>query len=105
MISRDKQEKTINIPTLLKGRATSAFLEQALQRAGLQPEETIWIRVRSQSLEIMPALSPAPLSSDERAHRRRIVRRLYGIWSEEEEASFQRMRQELWSQWQPRNLP
>ena len=103
MISKDKQEKTINIPALLKGRATSSFLEQALQRAGLQPEETI--RVRSQSLEIMPALSPAPLSSDERARRQRIVRRLYGIWSEEEEASFQRMRQELWSQWQPRNLP
>ena len=50
------------------------------------------------------APTPAPLSKEERARRLRIVRRLQGIWSEDDEKAFRQAREELWSQWQPRNF-
>lgn len=35
------------------------------------------------------------------ARRLRIVQALRGVWSEEDEEAFRRMRSELWSQWNP----
>lgn len=49
-------------------------------------------------------LTPASFSEKDRARRLRIVRRLYGIWSEDDEVAFRRMRRELWSQWQPHSF-
>ena len=46
--------------------------------------------------------APAVFPAEELARRLRIVRRLYGIWSEADESAFRHMRQEVWSQWQPR---
>jgi hypothetical protein len=91
----------------IKGNATPTFLEQILQRAGFRPEDTIWVRVHPRGIEITASevrLEPAPLSKEERAHRLRIVRRLQGIWSEDDEKAFRQAREELWSQWQPRSF-
>ena len=98
--------------TLLQGTATPAFLEQVLQRAGLGVDETVWVRIRPRHIEILgPAepldsadLTPAKFSAEERALRLSIVRKLYGIWSDEDEGSFQALRQEIWSRWQARDL-
>lgn len=48
--------------------------------------------------------TPAVFSEEELARRLRIVRRLYRIWSEADESAFRQMRQEVWSQWQPRHF-
>ena len=61
-------------------------------------------RVRSSADGGEVTLKATALSSDERARRLQIVQRLYGLWSQEDEAAFERTRQELWSQWQPRNF-
>jgi hypothetical protein len=98
--------------TLLQGNATASFLEQVLREAGLDTDETIWVRVRPRHIEILgsretltPAeLTPANFSSEERARRLSIVRRLYGIWSEEQETAFQALRCEIESRWQTRDL-
>jgi hypothetical protein len=93
--------------TVLKGNATPIFLEQVLQQAGLSTDETIWVRVRPRHIEILGAedpLVPADMTEEERARRLRIVRQLYGIWSEQDETAFQALREELWSRWQPHNL-
>jgi hypothetical protein len=93
--------------TVLKGHATPSFLEQVLQQAGLSIDETIWVRVRPGHVEILGAkgqLVPAEMTEDERARRLRVVRQLYGIWSEKDETAFQTLREELWSRWQPHNL-
>jgi len=44
------------------------------------------------------------LSEEERERRLQIVHRLQGIWSEDDEAAFRQVREELWSQWQPRRF-
>ena len=49
-------------------------------------------------------LAPAVFPAEELARRLRIVRRLYGIWSEADESAFRQTRQEVWSQWQPRSF-
>ena len=98
--------------TLLQGNATPSFLEQILQQAGLSIDETIWVRVRPRHIEILgpaeplsPAdLTPADFSAEERARRLSIVRKLYGIWSEEDESAFHALRKEIWSRWQARDL-
>lgn len=46
----------------------------------------------------------AVFSAEEIARRLRIVRRLYGIWSEADESAFRQTRREVWSQWQPRSF-
>lgn len=46
----------------------------------------------------------AAFSKEEIARRLRIVRCLYGIWSEADESAFRQTRQEVWSQWQPRSF-
>jgi predicted DNA-binding antitoxin AbrB/MazE fold protein len=43
-------------------------------------------------------------SKEEQSHRLSIVRQLYGIWSEEDEAAFERKRKELWARWQPHSF-
>ena len=98
--------------TLLRGNATPAFLEQVLQQAGLDVDETIWVRVRRRHIEILgpaeplaPAdLTPASFSAEERARRLSVVRKLYGVWSKEQEDGFQALRKEIWSKWQTRDL-
>jgi hypothetical protein len=92
--------------TTFKGNATPSFLEQVLRRAGLI-DETIMVRVRPRHIEILGSeqeLVPADLPDDERTRRLRIVRRLYGLWSEQDEIAFRKTRTELWSQWQSRGL-
>ena len=92
----------------LKGNATSSFLEQALQHAGLRPEDTVWARVYPHRIEITTDEPWPPerssLSEKERTRRLHIVRCLQGIWSEQDEAAFMETRNKLWSQWQPRNF-
>ena len=44
------------------------------------------------------------LSEEERERRLQIVRRLQGIWSEDDEAAFRQVHEQLWSQWQPRRF-
>jgi hypothetical protein len=93
--------------TVLKGNATPSFLEQVLRQAGLGVNEAIWVRVRPGHVEILGTkeqLVPAEMTDEERVRRLRIVRQLYGIWSEKDEVAFQTLREELWSRWQPRNL-
>jgi hypothetical protein len=83
-----------------------------LQQAGLKVDETIWVRVRPRHIEILGRaepvtladLTPAGFSAEERARRLNIVRKLYGIWSKENEDTFQSERKEMWSRWQTRNL-
>ena len=98
--------------TLLEGNATPSFLEKVLQQAGLGVDETIWVRIRPRHVEILglkkvhspSELTPAEFSAEERARRLRIVRRLYGIWSKDQEDAFQSLRDEIWSRWQTRDL-
>jgi hypothetical protein len=42
-------------------------------------------------------LAPAVFPAEDLARRLRIVRRLYGIWSEADESAFRQTRQEVWS--------
>ena len=98
--------------TLLQGNATPTFLEQVLEQAGLGVDETVWVRIRPRHIEILGSaeplasadLTPADFSVEERARRLSIVRKLYGLWSDEDEGTFQTLRQEIWSQWQTRDL-
>lgn len=89
----------------IQGNATPVFLAQVLQQAGLRAGDSIRVRVQPRCIEITadaPAVEPAAFSDEERAYRLQIVRRLQGVWSEEDESVFQQMREEMWSQWQPR---
>jgi len=88
-----------------------ADLQSLAEAEQTDPVETIARLVATAQQRVKPAadggettLEAAVLSGDERARRLRIVRRLYGLWSQEDEAAFERTRQELWSQWQPRNF-
>ena len=47
---------------------------------------------------------PITVSDEERARRLRIVRQLYGIWSEDDEIAFRQTRKESCSQWQPHDF-
>jgi predicted DNA-binding antitoxin AbrB/MazE fold protein len=71
------------------------------------PEHTrVQVRVESlvEELQSTAKLESAARTDQERDYRRRVVRRLYGIWTEEDEAAFYRLRQEIWSRWQPQQF-
>ncbi len=72
----------------IKGNITPTFLEQVLRRAGLQPGDEVLVRVHPRRIEIAAlgaALEPVAFTAEERAHRLSVVRRLYGLWSEDDE--------------------
>lgn len=90
----------------LKGNVTPSFLKQVFRHAGLRDREMILVHVQPRHIEIMGSgeAEPVTLSDEERARRLRIVRQLYGIWSEDDEIAFRQTRKELWSQWQPHHF-
>jgi len=70
---------------------------KAIEEMGVKPGEAIVIRPRIE-------LKPIDLLDSEMELRLETLDTLYGLWSEDDEVSFRRNREESWTHWQPPSL-